>query len=112
MDLALMITAGAVAVLVGVAVVLGVLFGKVELRPFRTSAITIGILLVTAMWLTFHYDITGNIPDAYSRGWVDASIIMVVFAGLVTSITKLTDDGGESDVIKAIKMFLDSSDKD
>ena len=60
-----------------------------------------------AMWLTFHYDVTGVIGNDYARGWVDASIIMVVFTGLVTAVTKLCDDPGESDAVKMAKAFLE-----
>ena len=76
-------------------------------RPFRTSAFFIGAFLLIALWMTFHYDVTGVIADPYSRGWVDASIVMVVLTGLVTSLTKLCDDGGESDVVKIVSKFLD-----
>ena len=83
-----------------------------QFRPFRTSAIIIAGFLIGAMWLTFHYDVTDVINDSYSRGWVDASIIMVVFTGLVTAITKLTDDGGKSDALAITEMHLDGERKD
>ena len=100
-------------IVIGVLVV-GLLVGglvakirNIEFRPFRTSAIFLSLILMGTLWLIMAYDITGGIEDDYSRGWIDASIIMVVLTGLVTSITKLTDDGGESDAIKMAKMFID-----
>lgn len=111
-DLEVGLIIGLAGLALTVAAVAGLISGKVEFRPFRTSAVAISLVLLTALWLTFHYDVTGAIPDGYTRGFVDGSIVMVVFTGLVTSVTNLTNDGGESEAVAVTRMFLESKNND
>lgn len=77
-----------------------------EFRPFRTSAVILALVMVGALWMVLHFDVTGAVSDDYSRGFIDGSIVMVIFTGLVTSITKLCDDGGESDTVKVVNAMV------
>lgn len=68
-------------------------------RPFRTSAIALGVLLLGALAMVIYGPGTGS-------EMLDGTILGIIFTGFITSVMKLSDDGGETDVIKAVKMFI------
>ena len=82
---------------------------KMAFRPFRTSAIALSLILLGMMWLVLEYDLKlagaiGETANAVVNTLMDVSVVMVAFTGIVTSINKLSDDGGETDVIKLAKI--------
>ena len=99
MNEAIIIGAGFLALAVLISA--GILSGKVELRPFRTSAVAFGVGLLVALWIT----ITVIPAEGYAGGLIDGTLIGIVFTAFATAITKLSDDGGESDVVKVVTMF-------
>ena len=105
MDELLVVSIGILATAALVAA--GIMTGRVELRPFRTSAVAFGAGLLFALWLTLRLVTL----DGYPGGLVDGTLIGIVFTAFATAITKLSDDGGESDVVKVVKMFLESNKK-
>ena len=100
----------AIAVMVAIGTfAFAVVTGRLEMRPFRTSGLLLALILIGALWLTFHYDVSGIVEDPYARGFVDGSIVMAVLTGLVTAINRVFDDGGESDAVKIVRDFLNKN---
>ena len=78
---------------------------KMEARPFRTTAVVVSVILLLALWLCFHYQLLA-IEGGWAEGFVTGAVVMAVLTGLVTALTKLCDDGGESETIKALTLVL------
>lgn len=96
------IAAAVLAALIGV----GVWTGALEMRPFRTSAVAFGLGLLLALWM-----VLSIIPaEGYEGGLIDGTLIGVVFTAFATAITKLSDDGGESETVAIVRMFLEKND--
>lgn len=76
-------------------------------RDFRTSAVVIGVLLYMAL----KHVLGITIVDGYPGGLVDGTLIGIVFTAYATALMKLSDDGGESDAVKIVKMFLEKENK-
>lgn len=94
-----------------VAIGVGVYTGRVEVRPFRTSAIAMGMMLLAALWMALNHDfrlaaLLTEREQQLINAVVDITVLLVAVTGFVTSITKLSDDGGESDTIKAIRELV------
>lgn len=78
-----------------------------EFRPFRTSAIVLGLMLLAAMTIVlwFNHQMLGL--EGYTQGFVDGTVIAITLTAYATGLTKLCDDGGESDVIKTLDRMKD-----
>lgn len=104
----------AMAALIIAAVCVGVYTGRVEVRPFRVSAIAFGLMLLVLVWLGLQYDLDiaaiglSKEAAAVVNLVIDVSVFMVAVTGYVTGMVKLSDDGGESDGVKIVRMFLDA----
>ena len=105
-------------ILIGLAVTflgllaIGVYSGKVELRPFRTSAIAFGLMLIGLVWLGLNHDfkLLGAVTketEQIINAVIDVSVFMVAVTGLVTALTKLSDDPGDSEAIKIARLILE-----
>ena len=112
MDLTTAITITTITALLLTAVSAGVYKGKVEIRPFRLSAIAMTVALIVLVWMGLNHDYnlmalgmdqTGNLIVNLV---LDVSVFMVAITGIVTSMVKLSDDGGESDSVTVTRMFL------
>ena len=106
----MMLVVSAVMIVV-IVLTIGVYKGKVEVRPFRTSAVMMGMMLLGALWMALSYDLsifTGADAIAHNavvNAVVDVSTFMVVITGLVTSMTKLCDDSGDSEALAVLKQM-------
>ena len=85
---------------------------NLEFRPFRTSAIAFGLMLLGLNWMGLNHDLNlvaavGEAANVIINAVIDVSVFMVSVTGYVTAITKLADDGGESDTVKVIREFVD-----
>lgn len=105
----------------GVVVAMGVAAykGSLQFRPFRTSAIAMGLMLLGALYMSLSHDVqvtqmlvdvgadkaTAKIANFVVNLVVDVSVMILAIGGYVTSMNRLSDDGGESDTIKAIKIM-------
>ena len=78
-----------------------------EFRPFRTSAIVLGLMLLAAMTIVlwFNHQMLGL--EGYTQGFVDGTVIAITLTAYATGLTKLCDDGGESHVIKTLDRMKD-----
>ena len=111
MDLAVMTVIGGMSLVTTAAIVVGLATGKMEMRPFRTTAVVFAIALMSALYMALNHDLSlaGIVSEEANKivnFVVDVSVVMVVLTGLVTALTKLSDDGGESDTIKAINLLV------
>ena len=85
-----------------------------KFRPIRSNAVIMGGFLLGALGMALAHDFSIATLSAQANEVinlvVDASVVMVVFTGYVTALTKLCDDGGESDAVKVVREFLNHED--
>ena len=88
-------------------------YKTIEFRPFRTSALAMAAMLLVLVWLGLDHDFNLTALGVDETASVvinlvlDVSVFMVAVTGLVTSLTKLSDDGGKSDALSIAKMAFD-----
>ena len=87
----------------------------ITFRPFRTSAIAFGLMLIGLVYMGLSHDFqlsklgVGEGAEVIINLVIDVSVFMVALTALAGAISRLTDDGGENDVIKAIRLMYDKS---
>ena len=100
----------AIALLVGgvlfaTLLTIGVWTGKLEMRPFRTTASLFGVALLIALFMVLSFDLSAKL-SGYPAGFLDGAIIAMVFTAFATVMTKVSDDAGESETIKSMRLLL------
>ena len=80
---------------------------KMDFRPFRTSAIALGFMLLAAMTIVLAFNHMAMDLQGYTQGFVDGTVIAITLTAYATGLTKLCDDGGDSDAIKVLDRVKD-----
>ena len=87
---------------------------NLEFRPIRLSALLLAVVMLGIVWLAFYYDVSGVVAggetgsaNPYTRGFIDAALLMVVVTTIGNALLRIVDDGGDSDAVKIANRHFD-----